>query len=677
MKIGFYPKLAYNGICKNKRMYIPYILSGAVMVMMSYIIFFLASTEMLNQMKGGSVLRTLLPIGSVFLSVFSLIFMFYSNSFIIRQRNKEFGLYNVLGMDKGNLGRVMLWENLIVLGISTSVGLIFGIALSKFTELCMVNLLKEEISYTMRIDFTSLLKTLLIFIGIYLLLFLNSFIKVHRSNPRELLNSSHSGEKPPKANWFLSIIGIIILGIAYYVALSIKQPLTSIPQFIIAVVMVIVATYLLFISGSIAFCRFLQKNKQYYYKPNHFVSVSSMVYRMKRNGAGLASICILVTMVLVTLSSTLSMYIGAEDTLKSTHPYEISMRLQMPSMKLFNENSFSKMRNAVNNKVPNKKNVLEYSAIEIVGLLQNGNFIVDQKSHNEIDFSTSDKMCYLNIITLDDYNRIMDKNETLNDDECFISCYCTNFLDSTLTIEGCKPLKVKTVIEKMKISGYITMQSAPYITVVTNNIDTLIAPLNSVTNKINNSILDPYWYYNFDVSGNSEAKISAYEKLCDEVDDIASQINSSSYSYYIGSKEEDRIMFYGLYGALFFIGILLSIVFILATVLIIYYKQISEGFEDKKRFDVMQKVGMTKREIRRSINSQILTVFFLPLLLAGLHLTVAFPTLWKFMQMFMFKNLNIMVIVTILSFVVFALVYALVYKITSNAYYAIVNGGNK
>ena len=673
MKRNIYSKLATEGIRKNKRLYLPYLLTGMVMVMMSYIIFFLSSTEMLEHMKGGGVLRTLLPVGSVVVAVFSLIFLFYSNSFLIRQRYKEFGLYNILGMDKHNLGRIMLWESVMTAGISITGGLVAGIALSKLSELCMLNLLLESVDYSLRLDLTSAVKTTLLFGVIYFLLLLNSLIRVRRSNPLALLQSSNVGEKPPKANWLLAILGIAVLTAAYYIALSIQQPLTAIVWFMIAVVMVIVATYLLFIAGSVALCRFLQKRKSYYYQARHFVSVSSMVYRMKRNGAGLASICVLITIVLVMLSATLSMYIGAEDSLMSRYPKDITLRLSIPDIEHFNEESFSHMRTGLNELAPAKKEAAEYAGVDVAGLFTEEGILVDQSSHNTFDLSTYERIGYLHIISLADYNRIMGTNETLAEDECFLHCFRTEYTSDTFTIENCKPLRVKAQLEDIYISGYSAMQMVPTITLVTTDIPALLQPISGLTNSLGYSILEAFWSCDFNVDGNDEVQIQVYDNIRDGINKLLIPHADGSASYAHGCREAERSTFYGLYAGLFFIGILLSIVFLFAAVLIIYYKQISEGYEDQKRFEVMQKVGMTGQDIRKSINSQVLTVFFLPLLLAGLHLSFAFPILWKLLQMFNFNNMRLMVLVTICCFAVFALAYAIVYKITSNAYYAIVS----
>lgn len=677
MRGSFYSKLAQEGIRKNRRLYIPYLLTGAVMVMMSYIIFFLSSSEMLVHMKGGGVLRTLLPVGSVVIAAFSLMFLFYSSSFLIRQRYREFGLYHVLGMDKKDLGRIIFWENLISAGVSIVSGLFFGILLSKLAELAMYNLLLEEITYDFRIDFASAGKVTILFCIIYLLLYLRSHHKVRRSNSLELLRSTDVGEKPPRTNWLLAFAGVILLAAAYYIAVSIKQPLTALTWFFAAVVMVIIATYLLFISGSVALCRLLQKNKRYYYKPNHFVSVSSMVYRMKRNGAGLASICVLATMVLVMLSSTLSLYIGAEDSLMQLHPKDISIRLFLPGMEYFNEESFDRMRNGVDAVVPEKQDIAEGAGVDIAGLFTEDGLLVDYASHQDFSFDTYESVGYVYMISLDNYNEMMGTSETLEAEECLLHCFRTEYSGDTFTIENCQPLRVKEVLDEMYVSGYAAMQMVPTITLVVPNISTLVAPLIPMRNAWGNGVMDVFWSYDFNLDGDEQAQLEAYDRLWDEIQNIVIANEDGSMSYSLNCRAAERTTFYGMYAGLFFIGVLLSIIFLFAAVLIIYYKQVSEGYEDQKRFAVMQNVGMTKRDIRKSINSQVLTVFFTPLLLAGLHLAFAFPIIWKLLQLFNFTNLILMILVTVSCFMVFALVYGFVYKLTSNAYFSIVSGAKE
>lgn len=671
MKFGFFPKLAWEGIRKNKRLYLPYLTTGAVMVMMYYIMSFLSETDLLTHMRGGNVLKNMLPLGCWIVAVFSLIFLFYSNSFLLRQRNREFGLYNILGMDKRNLAHIVFWETLISGACALICGLGLGIAFSMLAEAGMLNILNAEIDYTLRVDFQSAGKAMLIFAFIYTLLLLKALINVWRRNPVALLNSSKVGEKPPKANWVFAVLGVVILAGAYYIAVSIDEPLTAAVWFFLAVLMVIIATFLLFISGSVALCRLLQKNKRYYYKPNHFVSVSSMVYRMKRNGAGLASICILLTMVLVMLSSTLSLYVGAEDTLNQRYPYDISLRLKIPSVELWNDETIAGMRTSIQEKVPNRKNVQEFSFAESPCMFMEKKIEIDQRAFEEYSLSNSGTAGYLHVISLEDYNRIMGVSETLDPYECFLYIERLKFSDDSITLGKNKELKIKAVLNSMFDITGSGLAAIPHAVLVASDKDTLLALL---TDELNRPLMSLYWCYRFDIEGDQSAQLNACDKLRSEMEDIALRQPDGSYSYTLECREYNSAEFYGLYGGLFFIGILLSIVFLFAAVLIIYYKQISEGYEDQKRFEIMQKVGMTKRDIRKSTNSQILTVFFAPIVFAGLHLGFAFPAIWEMLQLFGFTNLLLMVIVTASFFLIFGICYMFIYKMTANAYYNIVSG---
>ncbi|MGN0755229.1 MAG: FtsX-like permease family protein [Aristaeellaceae bacterium] len=328
MKAGFYPKLAVDGIRKNKRLYVPYLLTCAGMVMMFYIIHFLAVSPLVKAMSGGRTTVMMLEFGIWIVALFALIFLFYTNSFLMRRRKKEFGLYNMLGMGKANLSRMLLWETVILFVLSMAGGLLGGIAFSKLAELCLTHILGGEVSYDFTVNGEALRNTLLIFIPIFGLILLKSLIELRRMSAVSLLRSESVGEKPPRANYLLGIGGVALLAAAYYIAVTIQSPLMALSLFFIAVALVIVATYLIFISGSVMLCRLLQRNKNYYYKKNHFVSVSSMVYRMKRNGAGLASICILSTMVLVMMLGAASLYFGAEDSLRARYPQDITVNAE-------------------------------------------------------------------------------------------------------------------------------------------------------------------------------------------------------------------------------------------------------------------------------------------------------------------------------------------------------------
>lgn len=338
MRTGFYPKLAWTGIYKNRQVYFPYLLTCIGMVMMYYIISYLSVSESLDTMYGGDVMGQILGLGCGVLAVFALIFLFYTNSFLIRRRKKEFGLYNILGMGKKNLVRIQVWESVIIAVIALCTGIICGIAVSKLAELVVVNVIHADISFAFSIPAAAVASTLKVFAIIFLLIFISSILQIHVANPIELLRSENAGEKRPKANWLLAVLGIVLLGVAYYVAVTIKDPVDALLWFFVAVIMVIGATYMLFIAGSVVICYLLQKNKRYYYKTRHFVSVSSMMYRMKRNGAGLASICILSTMVLVMVSSTTCLYIGIEDSLDQRY-----VRDMMIEFRSRDETEFSRL----------------------------------------------------------------------------------------------------------------------------------------------------------------------------------------------------------------------------------------------------------------------------------------------------------------------------------------------
>lgn len=671
MQLGFYPKLAWEGICKNKRLYFPYILTGAVMVMMYYILSFLVESPALAQMAGGSILKTLLPLGCAVIAIFSLLFLFYTNSFLIRQRYREFGLYNILGMDKRNISKIMVWESLFVALISIASGLVVGMILSKAAELILLNLLNMDVTYELSIGIISLRQTPMVYGAIYLLLLVNSLIKVRRLKPLELMKSNKMGEKIPKRIWIDTVIGVAFLGVAYYLAISIEEPLAALSAFFVAVILVIGGTYELFMAGSVVLCKLLQKNKKYYYKPNHFVSVSSMVYRMRRNGAGLASICILLTMVLVMISSTASLYFGAEDSLRTRYPKGVNITTSFTSLDGISDENIEVMKNMIQEKCGTDVEIGGFRAAEIGGLLTEEGITIDMSSQVDFSLSTYNNVGYLSVISLEDYNSMTGSNETLLDDECLLYCLRTEFSSDTFTMEHGKPYKVKKILDEFIDDGEANSLVVPTVYMVVNNLETFVEPVKSLKNSAGVSMIIFDWRCGFDLA-TSEQETAAAGAIREA---IRNGEIGNLFSYSVEGQEENRAGFYQMYGSLFFLGIMLSIVFLLAAVLIIYYKQISEGYEDQSRFNIMQKVGMTKRDIRRSINSQMLTVFFSPLIFAGIHLAFAFSFIWKIFLMFGLHNMSLVIVVNLICFAVFGLLYAMVYKITSNSYYSIVSGG--
>ena len=667
MKIGFYPKLAWEGIRKNKRMYIPYILTGAIMVMMYYILSFLTESPALTKMRGGSVLQTVLPLGCGVIAVFSLMFLFYTNSFLIRQRYREFGLYNVLGMDKRNISKIMLWESLYVAAFAIVSGLIAGIALSKAAELVLLNMLDMEIVFDFSIGIKALYQTPMIFGAIYVLLLFNSLIKVRGAKPLELMKSNKVGERIPKRTWLYALVGLILLCVAYYLAVSIEEPLTAFTAFFVAVLLVIVGTYLLFISGSVVLCKLLQKNKKYYYKSNHFVSVSSMVYRMKRNGAGLASICILLTMVLVMLSSTMSMYVGIEDMLRTRYPKGVNVTATFDSVDGISEENIENLRAKIRESCSIDDELTGIRAGEVPGLFTEEGITIEYQSNIALTFSSYDNVGCLSVISLEDYNRMAGTNEKLADNECLLYCERISFNWKTFTMEEGEPYKVKKVLTEFIDDGESNSLVIPTVYIIVDDFQAFVEPVLPLKTDSGAPMMVFDWRCGFDME-TTEQEIAAERAILDVLR------NEGIFSYSVGSREANRADFFESSVSLLFLGAVLSVVFMFAAVLIIYYKQISEGYEDQSRFDIMQKVGMTKSDIRRSINSQMLTVFFSPLIFAGIHLCFAFPFISKILKMFALANLPLLITVTAVCFVIFGLLYAVVYKITSNAYYAIVSG---
>ncbi len=673
MKTGFYPRLAWTGMRQNKRLYLPYILTCIGMVMMFYIVNFLSTSPVLKSLPGGDTMQSMLSLGRGVIGVFALLFLFYTNSFLIRRRKKEFGLYNILGMGKWNIARILLWESLFIALIALAAGLGAGILLSKFAELGMVNLLQADASYYLSVEPGAIWQTLVLFAIIFGLLLLNTLRQIHLANPVELLRSENAGEKPPRANWFFALLGAVILGAAYYLAVTIEEPVTALVWFFVAVVMVIVATYLLFIAGSVAVCRLLQKNKKYYYKTNHFVSVSSMVYRMRRNGAGLASICVLCTMVLVMLSSTVSLYSGTEDSLRTRYPRHINLDATVSDLSLLASDTPAAVRSKVNQTVQEAGqtlgNVLEYRLADFAGYLQDGRIVTEDSGLYGFQLNSYADIWQIFIVPLEDYNRLMGQNETLQPGEAILYTTKSTYDRDTIAV-GDRVLQVKKTADRFVDNGTDAMQVIPTMYIFVPDFSTLVESLWTLANFNGDRLVQLHWLYAFDLDGSDEEQSALQSRLVEQL----RPYDTETFAIACDGVAKERAGFYGLYGGLFFLGILLGVVFLFAAVLIMYYKQITEGYEDQSRFAIMQKVGMTKKEIRKSINSQVLTVFFLPLLAAGVHLAFAFPLIYKLLALFGMGNLRLLILVNVFCFLIFAVFYILVYRITSRAYYAIVSG---
>ena len=674
MKRGLYFRLAATGMSKNKKFYFPYIFTCFCMVMMYYIIQFLRISDDFRTMRGGESMQMILEMGTPVIAVFSWILLYYTNSFLIRRRQKEFGLYHILGMGKRELVKILIWENLMTAVISIAGGLLGGILFSKLAELAAVRIVGNHLGYKMTIEPKAIYYTVSLFLAIFAVILLRMLIFIFRTKPVDMLKSETAGEKPPKANWILAIVGLIILAGAYWIAVSIEEPMEAMLWFMVAVLMVIVATYLLFIAGSVAFCRLMQKKKNYYYKTRHFVSISSMVYRMKRNGAGLASICILSTMVLVMVSSTVCLYASIEGNLAKGYPQQFSFEMASGSS-LEDKDREEKLKETVGQTI--NENKIKLKETKEYHILSTACVKTDEGikfEHENIKSLDSLKMLY--ILTVADYNRLTGENLSLEKNELYVYLPDEAYEKDTFQVEGCGNWKNKGTPDNQFICGddVETLNSGVYLIVPDEAVmDQFEAAQRAVYGENASS---EKLCYAFDTDLSEEGQVSLVSELQNNISTL--QLQDEQFPMVnVNARAVSKSDYYALYGGLFFLGILLGSVFIFGMILIIYYKQITEGYEDQGRFSILMKVGMTRKEVRQSINSQVMTVFFLPLAMAGMHTAFSFPIIRKILKMFAMNDEKLLILVMICCYLAFAVFYAAVYLLTSREYYKIVSRDEK
>lgn len=619
-------------------------------------------------------MQMILEMGTPVIAVFSWILLYYTNSFLIRRRQKEFGLYHILGMGKRELVKILIWENLMTAVISIAGGLLGGILFSKLAELAAVRIVGNHLGYKMTIEPKAIYYTVSLFLAIFAVILLRMLIFIFRTKPVDMLKSETAGEKPPKANWILAIVGLIILAGAYWIAVSIEEPMEAMLWFMVAVLMVIVATYLLFIAGSVAFCRLMQKKKNYYYKTRHFVSISSMVYRMKRNGAGLASICILSTMVLVMVSSTVCLYASIEGNLAKGYPQQFSVEMASGSS-LEDKDREKKLKETVGQTI--NENKIKLKETKEYHILSTACVKTDEGikfEHENIKSLDSLKMLY--ILTVADYNRLTGENLSLEKNELYVYLPDEAYEKDTFQVEGCGNWKNKGTPDNQFICGddVETLNSGVYLIVPDEAVmDQFEAAQRAVYGENASS---EKLCYAFDTDLSEEGQVSLVSELQNNISTL--QLQDEQFPMVnVNARAVSKSDYYALYGGLFFLGILLGSVFIFGMILIIYYKQITEGYEDQGRFSILMKVGMTRKEVRQSINSQVMTVFFLPLAMAGMHTAFSFPIIRKILKMFAMNDEKLLILVMICCYLAFAVFYAAVYLLTSREYYKIVSRDEK
>lgn len=654
----FYQRLALTNIKKNGKTYFPYILTCICTIMMFYIMHFISVNDGLKRMSGGDSLRSILGLGTFVIGFFSVIFLFYTNSFLIKKRKKELGLYNILGMEKKHIAKVLFWETFFVALISMILGLLWGIAVSKLMFLALLKILNFKVPMGFFISTQSLIKTSILFGFVFLLTLINNLRQIHLAKPVELLKGGQFGEKEPKTKWVLTLVGVICLGSGYYIALTTESPIAALNMFFIAVILVMIGTYSLFTAGSITLLKLLRKNKKFYYKTNNFINVSGMIYRMKQNAVGLANICILSTTVLVMVSTTVSLYIGMEDLLRTRYPKDISLSAKNVSKEKTTAVDNMIKEAAEKNKV-SIKNTVKYRSLPLA-VIQDRNHFTDER--NELKELNS--LCFLEFIPLSDYIDMGGKSVSLEKNEVLIYAYRGEITDKSINILG-NQYTIKEQLDYLPVDGIASAVVANgYFIVVPD--DKTIEGIYQSSTEAANGMKDLSYYYAFDTDDGAEKEIAL-------VKDINSRMKELSIGGYCEGLEESRESFFSVYGGLFFLGIFLGALFIMATVLIIYYKQISEGYDDKERFEIMQKVGMSKEEIKKSIGSQVLMVFFLPLVTAVIHIAFAFKVIVKLLAVLNLTNVALFVYCTIGTILVFGIFYAAVYFLTSRVYYRIVS----
>lgn len=625
---------------------------------MYYIIHSIYTNEGLNQIRGAHTLKSMLSFGVVVIFIFSAIFLFYTNSFLIKKRKKEIGLYNILGMGKKHIAKMIVFEVLFISALTLCLGIISGIILSKLIFLILLKLLRFAVPLQFSISFNSIIITFILFIVIFSLTLLFNLTQIHISNPIELLKGDQIGEKEPKTKWILVVISIITLGIGYSIAIFVDKPTDAIGTFFIAVVLVIIGTYSLFTAVTIAFLKLLKKNKNFYYKTKHFVAISGMIYRLKQNAVGLANICILSTAVLVILSATISLYLGQESILRTRYPNDIS--IVSPSINDYNSNNIAKIvETGLKNYNLEPKDLIKYNSVTFMTSRDKTTFYLEDKTNI---------YCEIHLINLNEYNELENESISLNDDEILLYSIGKDYGEDTFNILD-KQFKVKQELKEFKVDNKFSYVGLDSYYIILNDVNLITDSIYKIYNSDSTtiSLIRENYYHNFNLDTDEAAKLNF-------VNSIKNEINKDGISRIkVYSPYTEREEFFTMYGGLFFIGIAFGSLFLMATVLIIYYKQISEGFDDKNRFEIMQKVGMSKREVKSSIKNQIVIVFFLPLTMAIIHMIVAFGVIEKLMVLFGFIDTPLFILCSIGTVLSFALVYFIVYILTARAYYKIVN----
>ena len=670
MHKGIFSRLAKQNIRNNKSTYIPYIITCIFCIAMIYMMEFLRDCPTLDQaVRQADEVRMIVFTGEIVVEIFCIIFLIYSNSFLMKRRQKEIGLYNILGLERNHIGIVMFLETIITSIGSLAGGIAAGIIGSKLALLLLLKLLHIPSVLGFYISVKGIFTCLFMFGIIFLMILFLNLAKIHLSRPVELLRGNNTGEKEPAAKWLMALIGFICLGAGYYLAVTTESPIKAITIFLLAVILVMAGTYLLFTAGSIVILKFLRRRKSFYYRTGNFISISGMLYRMKQNAIGLASICILSTGVLLMISMTVSIYFGMNDIMLNRYPYDVDMSVTSISEDECQTAIEAFEKAIADNKVPVEKSVEEIY-LDIV-CSKNGDQILIKPANT---IRNSDSVLVLSLFTQAEYERLTGISANLNDGEIF-AWYPSAVQKDSVTVDETE-FTVKKWLDKNPLTCGEDAVSDNAVLVVTDEDFKKFDEMRTEMYKGVSSAPageDLTLHLGLDITGSETDKIDFGTPVMEAVKDLRKNGGLSENSWITsGIRQQEYESYYADNGSLLFIGIFLGSLFLMGTAMIIYYKQISEGYEDQKRFEIMQKVGLSRREVRSSVRRQILMVFFLPLLMAMLHITMAFPMIRRMLLLFGMTNTKLFIGCTAGTVLIFAVVYGLIYLMTARSYYHIV-----
>ena len=684
---SIYLKLAISNIKKNKSTFFPFGLSCGTMIALFYMLLSINNQASDAVFYGGSDIGIILGLGVWVCGIFSAMVIFYTNGFLLKRRNKELGLYNILGMEKKHIGNILFWEIILTCGISMLAGLLGGMLFSKLLFLVLLNLINLSTTINFGISANAVIMTMLVFLSIFIVNILYNNLKIRRLKPIELLQGSNVGEREPKAKWILALLGAVCLSIGYYIAVTTQNPLQAMSVFFVAVLFVMAGTYLLFISGSIVLLKMLKKNKKYYYHKTHFITVSGMMYRMKQNAVGLANICILSTAVLVVLSSTVSLYMGMDNVMRTRYPSDvITSYAYMPEEDAKYNMSYNYDTELIEKTIQNHANkynveiqdVNKYYSFSLVGIVDGESF---RPITDDISQGMKDMVIFM-AMTLDDYKAAAAEGENIKElsgDSLYLLSSDSRYSSMDNFTVGENVFKIDSASQTMELDNKFAEQTFAYdyIFIIVPDFENLIMVKDEVNNMYREREAQDYgatsvtYNYKFNLSGDLDDKKEFNITLRDALNDADIPHVSTVENIFT-----TRQQFMELYGSLFFIGIFIGTLFLMATVLIIYYKQVSEGYEDRNRFLIMRNVGMSKKEVRTVIKNQILTIFYLPILLAVVHVAFAFDITRKILAILNLTNVKLFVECTLGTIFIFVIIYGIVYKLTAKSYYKIVNPAN-